>query len=134
MIKRTLSVTFASFFLLCISFVSVFAYESPAIINKYFDLYPAKKNDPYTLYYPIEIDRPGEVVVSVKVKKLTPDPTNNRYEPLRVVLVDSRAFKNIKPAQWKRWLNKANKFNPAEYIAGDQIRRWVKGIKRLFGF
>jgi len=132
--KRILSVSFLAAFLLCLCTASVVAaFKSPAIINKYFNLYTAKKNNPYTLYYPINIDRPGEVVVSVKVKQLTPEPRNDKYEPLRVVLIDSRAFKNIQPAQWKRWLNKANKFNPAEYIAGDKIRRWVKGVKRLFG-
>jgi hypothetical protein len=104
-----------------------------AVIQKYFTLYKAEQNDPYTLYYPIELTRPGQITVSVKSTRLNPEPANKDYEPLRIILVDARAFKNIKPSEWKQWVQKANKFNPLEYIAGDEIRQWVKGMKRLFG-
>jgi len=107
--------------------------QEDAVIQKYFTLYKAEQNDPYTLYYPIELTRPGQITVSVKATRLNPEPSNKDYEPLRIILVDARAFKDIKTPEWKQWIQKANKFNPLEYIAGDEIRQWVKGIKRLFG-
>ena len=113
--------------------VGMGAVKENAVQQKYFELYPAQNKDPYTIYYPIELTRPGMITVSVKSTKLNPEPTNNKYEPLRAILVDSRAFKNVQPSQWQQWINKANEFNPLEYIAGDEIRRWVRGVKRLFG-
>ena len=117
----------------CLPLAAVAAIPEDAVIQKYFNLYQGSKSDPYTLYYPIELTRPGEIVVSVKSTVLNPEPTNKNYEPPRIVLVDSRAFKNIQPSQWQQWINKVNTFNPLEYIAGDEIRKWVRGVKRLFG-
>ena len=113
--------------------VALAADQEDAVIQKYFTLYKAEQKDPYTLYYPIELTRPGQITVSVKSARLNPEPANKNYEPLRIILVDARAFKNIQPSEWQQWINKVNKFNPLEYIAGDEIRQWVKGIKRLFG-
>jgi len=120
--------------LLCIPVGPAFsAVQDNAIIQKYFTLYKSQQGDPFTLLYPIELTRPGEITVDVNVTGLDPHPGNENYEPLRIVLVDARAFKNIQPSQWQQWINKANKFNPLEYIAGDKIRKWVRGMKRLFG-
>ena len=109
------------------------AVQENAVIQKYFTLFKSQQGDPFTLYYPLELTRPGEITVSVKSTQLDPEPGNKNYEPLRIILVDARAFKNIQPSQWQQWINKVNTFNPLEYIAGDEIRKWVKGIKRLFG-
>jgi hypothetical protein len=120
--------------LMCIPAGSTLAaVQENAVIQKYFTLYKSQQGDPYTLLYPIELTRPGEITVDVNVTGLDPKPGNENYEPLRIVLVDARAFKNIQPSQWQQWINKANKFNPLEYIAGDKIRKWVRGVKRLFG-
>ena len=52
-----------------------------AVIQKYFTLFKSQQGDPYTEYYPIEVTRPGEITVSVKVNRLDPDPTEPvRYE------------------------------------------------------
>lgn len=120
--------------LLCIPVGSAFsAVQENAVLQKYFTLYKSQQGDPYTLMYPLEVTRPGEITVSVKVTQLDPQPNNQNYEPLRLVLVDARAFKNIQPSQWQQWINKANKFNPVDYIAGDKIRKWVRGVKKIFG-
>lgn len=107
--------------------------ESDADIQKHFVLYDGSKGEPYTLLYPVELTRPGEISVYAKVWDLDPDPKNRNYEPLRIILVDSRAFKEMKPSEWKQWIQKANKFNPLEWVAGDEIRAFVKGISHIFG-
>lgn len=107
--------------------------EDSAIIHKTFTLYQGSKGDPFTVFYPIEVTRPGEIKVYARVDDLDPNPKNNRFEPLRLIIVDARAFKQMKPSEWKQWLAKINKFNPAEWIAGDEIRKFVRGIKSLFG-
>jgi len=128
---RRLSVLVIAFMFLPI--IASAAAEENAVLQKYFTLFKSQQGDPYTLYYPIQLTRPGEITVSVKSTELSPEPANKNYEPLRIILVDARAFKNIQPSEWQQWINKVNKFNPLEYIAGDEIRKWVKGIKRLFG-
>ncbi len=107
--------------------------QEDAVKQKYFTLHKAEQDGSYTLYYPIEVDRPGEIVVSVKIDNLIPQPPNQNYEPLRLVMVDARAFKNMPTSKWKQWVNNANEYNPLEYLAGDKIRKWVRGMKRLFG-
>jgi len=128
---RKLSVLVFAF--MCLPFTASATVQEDAVIQKYFTLHKSQQGDPFTLLYPIEVTRPGEITVVVNVNNLDPKPGNQNYEPLRLVLVDARAFKNIRPSQWQQWINKANKFNPLEYIAGDKIRRWVRGVKRLFG-
>ncbi|MCE5276069.1 MAG: hypothetical protein ABFD70_06020 [Syntrophaceae bacterium] len=107
--------------------------ENDADIQKYFVLHDGSKGEPYTLFYPVELTGPGEIGVYAKVWDLDPDPKNRNYEPLRIILVDSRAFKEMKPSQWKQWVIKANKFNAVEWVAGDEIRSFVKGMSHLFG-
>lgn len=104
-----------------------------ATIQKHIVLYDGSKGDPYTLMFPLELKRPGLIDVNVLIKDLTPDPKERKFEPLRVILIDARAFKSIKPEEWRQWLAKANKFNPLEWVAGDEIRSFVKGVKHIFG-
>jgi len=104
-----------------------------ASIHKQFVLHSGSKGEPYTLLYPIELTRPGEIAVYARSSELVPEPKNDQFEPLRVVLVDARAFKEMKPEEWRQWVIKANKFNPLEWVAGDEIRSFVKGVKHLFG-
>ena len=129
--NRRLFVLVAVF--VCLPLTSMATVQENAVIYKYFTLFKSQQGDPYTEYYPIELTQPGEITVSVKVNRLDPEPANKNYEPLRIILVDARAFQNIQPSQWQQWINKVNTFNPLEYIAGDEIRKWVRGIKRLFG-
>lgn len=107
--------------------------RTDASLHKHFVLHKGSKGEPFTLLYPVELTRPGEIVVYAKASELDPEPRNDNYEPLRVILVDARAFKEIKPEEWRQWVIKANKFNPLEWVAGDEIRSFVKGVKHIFG-
>ncbi|MBN1140724.1 MAG: hypothetical protein JXB25_02835 [Deltaproteobacteria bacterium] len=107
--------------------------DQRAMVHKPITLYGGSKGDPYTLYLPLELTRPGEISVYLRVDDLDPDPKNQNFEPLRVVVVDGRAFKKMAPSQWKKFCVEANKYNPVEWLAGDEIRGFVKGVKHLFG-
>lgn len=126
--------SFLTLLSLCPSANSAQAQEDKAAsIHKQFVLHNGSKGEPFTLLYPIELTRPGEIVVYARTSELDPEPKNDRFEPLRVILVDARAFKEMKPEEWRQWVIKANKFNPLEWVAGDEIRSFVKGVKHLFG-
>jgi hypothetical protein len=96
-------------------------------------LYGGTVKDPYTLYYPLEITEPGQIAIQIQVSRTIPVIARGE-RPISVMLVDLRAFGNKKQMttpEWKKWLQKANKYNPAEYFAGDEIRHWVKSMKGL---
>jgi hypothetical protein len=96
-------------------------------------LYGGTVKDPYTLYYPLEITEPGQIEIKINVSNTNPVIARGE-RPISVMLVDLRAFGKKKPMttpEWKKWLQKANKYNPAEYFAGDEIRNWVKSMKGL---
>ncbi len=104
-----------------------------AVIQKAFTLYDGSKGNPYTMFYPFELKRPGQIAIHVRTWDLDPDPKNQNFEPLQLILVDGRAFKEMKPEEWRQWIGKANKYNPVEWLAGDQIRGFVRGMKTLLG-
>lgn len=104
-----------------------------AVIQKAFTLYDGSKGNPYTMFYPFELNRPGQISILVRTWDLDPDPKNQNFEPLQLILVDGRAFKEMNPEEWHQWIQKANKYNPVEWLAGDQIRGFVKGMKTLLG-
>lgn len=103
------------------------------IIHKALTLHPGGRGDPYTLVFPVQLTRPGEINVLLRVDDLDPDPAGAAAQPVRVVIVDARAFKDVAPGQWQQWCQELNKYNPLEYLAGDEIRAFVKGLKHLFG-
>lgn len=107
--------------------------EDNATIQRAFVLYEGSNGDPYTIFYPFEVKRPGEISILIKTWALDPNPGNKDFEPLTLVLVDSRAFKPLKPEEWRKWVHEFNKFNPLEWIAGNEIRSFVKGIRGIFG-
>jgi hypothetical protein len=96
-------------------------------------LYGGTVKDPYTLYYPVEITEPGQIEITIQITSVTPAMASDE-RPISAMLVDLRAFGQKKPMttpEWKKWLQKANKYNPAEYFAGDEIRHWVSSMKGL---
>lgn len=96
-------------------------------------LYGGTVKDPYTLYYPVEINEPGQIEIKIQVSRTNPVIARGK-RPIGAMLVDLRAFGKKKPMttpEWKKWLQQANKYNPAEYFAGDEIRHWVKSMKSL---
>jgi len=115
------------------SLVGAYDADGVAMIHKPLVLPGGKKGDPLTLYYPIELTSPGEINVLVRVDGIDPSPATGDFEPLRAVIVDSRAFKEMEPGEWKQFCREVNRYNPLEWIAGDEIRGFVKGVKGLFG-
>ncbi len=96
-------------------------------------LYGGTVKDPYTLYYPVEITEPGQIEIKIQVSRTNPVIARGE-RPIGIMLVDLRAFgkkKQMTTPEWKKWLQQANKYNPAEYFAGDEIRSWVKSMKSL---
>lgn len=104
-----------------------------AMIHKTFTLPAAKKGDPFSAYYPFELTGPGEINVLLRVEKLDPKPIVHNLEPIRVVIVDSRAFKKMDPSTWQKFCREVNKYNPVEWIAGDVLRDFVKSVAHFLG-
>jgi hypothetical protein len=106
---------------------------SAATITQDITLFRGTVDDPYTVYYPLEIAEPGKIDIRIKIKSATP-PIEAHKSPISYLLVDTRAFdkkRTISTPEWKQWIQKANRYNPAEYFAGDEIRGWVKSMKGL---
>ncbi len=94
-----------------------------------FTLYPGTPKDPYTLYFPIELTQPGQIKASAVI--LSSRPELGPRDRLFFYLADYRAFGKVSPDGWKKWLNKANKYNPVEHLAGDELRGFVRGMKSM---
>ena len=94
-----------------------------------FTLYPGTPKDTYTLYFPIEITEPGQIKANLRVLSSRPQLEDRQY--LVFFLADARAFGKVSPSGWKKWVNKANKYNPVEHLAGDELRGFVKGMKSV---
>lgn len=106
---------------------------SAATITQDITLFRGTVDDPYTVYYPLEINEPGKIEIRIKIKSSNP-AIDSDESPISYLLVDTRAFdknRTISTPEWKQWIQKANRYNPAEYVAGDEIRGWVKSMKGL---
>lgn len=106
---------------------------SASTITQDITLFRGTADDPYTVYYPLEISEPGKIDIRIKIKSSKPTIESSK-NPISYLLVDTRAFdknRTISTPEWKQWIQKANRYNPAEYFAGDEIRGWVKSMKGL---
>lgn len=100
--------------------------RSHAQFHQPFQLLPkVADDDPYSLYFPFEVTRAGRIRVYIEQTGLVP----GTGAPGRVILVDARMFDGLDLATWKKWILKINKYNPAEWVAGDEIRGAVKYIR-----
>ena len=113
--------------------------QNTAMIGKMFSLYPAsKKDDPFTIYYPIEVKHAGQVYISVRLNEITPLPQGNMRTPLHATLVDARAF-DISEDSWKKWTRKTIKYTeytPGGYVAVkvlEKVNDVVEKVAGLFG-
>jgi hypothetical protein len=113
--------------------------QNTAMIGKVFTLHQApKKDDPFTIYYPIEVKQPGKIYISVTLDEIIPQPQGNMRTPLHATLVDARAF-NISEASWKKWTKKAVKYTeytPGGYVAVkilEKVNKIVESVAGLFG-
>lgn len=110
--------------------------QNTAMIGKTFTLHQApKENDPFTIYYPIEVKQPGQVYISVTLNELIPQPQGNVRTPLQATLVDARAF-NISEDSWKKWTRKAVKYaeyTPGGYVAVKVLEKVNKAVEKVAG-
>lgn len=114
----------------------LYANENEGLLLKKVKLYSAKKEgkkiNPYTVFYPINVTAPGRVLFDIQVTSYTSKQIGKEKAPFRWVFVDSR-FLNGKTKmnqnQFKKWLKKASKYHPVEYLAGDQIRSVTRAFK-----
>lgn len=122
-----------AFFLAAALMLSWLTTASAGTITQDITLFRGTVDDPYTVYYPLEINEPGKIDIRIKIKRANPAIGSHEL-PISYLLVDTRAFdkkRNISTPEWKQWIQKANRYNPAEYFAGDAIRGWVKSMKGL---
>ncbi|MBO1924377.1 hypothetical protein [Thiomicrorhabdus sp. 6S3-12] len=108
--------------------------KNEGLLHQDLVLYNGKKGDPYTMFYPFEVTKPGRVNIEVKVNNYKPERFRDANRPVRMMLVDSRFFsaekKPMNQSQFQKIVNDINKYNPAEYIAGDQIRGITRALKK----
>lgn len=119
--------------------------ENKGLFHQNIKLFTGDSKDSYLLLFPIQITQPGRVELEFKLLK----PDEERY--LRVVekarpekepvfrwsFVDSRFLdkkKPMEPGKFQQWVNEFNNYNPVEYMAGDEIRAWVKSMKATMDY
>ncbi len=127
------------------------------VFKKNVQLYKAKKKDPYTVYFPIEVKEPGRIQVKVqianyKLSDLKNDPELRGKKGVkgpRAIkpvfqwrLVDSRLFNKNKPMEAgvfkkiKDQISKAKKYHPGLWAAGkigETAGKIKNSVKRIFG-
>ncbi|MCX8125158.1 MAG: hypothetical protein N3F66_13495 [Spirochaetes bacterium] len=81
--------------------------EKKGLIYQTFKAYPGKPSDEFTLLYPLEVTGPGKLRVYVQVTKASPKT------PVRVTLVDVRAFDKVDPNLWEKWIQIEDKYVPS---------------------
>lgn len=104
--------------------------ENEGLFHQRTKLYTGSEDDPYVAYFPIEVTQPGRIDIRAKVTNYTSDRIHQQKEPpFEWMLVDSRFFdgkKPIQPNEFQQFLQQVNRYNPAEYLAGDEIRSVAK--------
>jgi hypothetical protein len=123
--------------------------ENQGVFHQRTKLYTGSEADPYVAYFPIEITHPGRITIRAKVTNYTSERVHQTQErPFEWMLVDSRFFdgkKPIQPNEFQQFMRQINQYNPAEYLAGDEIRSVAKivtdapkhvknAVKYFFGF
>lgn len=136
--------------LLCLSFsnfVHAEIVDNKGLFHQNIKLFTGDSKDSYLLLYPIEVTQPGRVEMEFKLVRPEEERYRRVYEKaqqgkhpapvFRWSFVDSRFFdqkKTMQPGKFKQWIIEANKYNPAEYVAGDQIRSFVSSAKATLDF
>jgi len=104
--------------------------ENKGLFHQRTKLFTGSEDDPYVAYFPIEVTQPGRIDIRAKITNYNSDKIYKQEElPFEWMLVDSRFFdgkKPIQPNEFQQFLQQINKYNPTEYIAGDEIRSVAK--------
>jgi len=136
--------------LFCISLSDLVHAEivgNKGLFHQNIKLFSGDSKDSYLLLYPIQVTQPGRVELEFKLLR----PDEERYQRaiekaqqgkhgapvFRWSFVDSRFFdqnKPMQPGKFQQWINEFNNYNPAEYLAGDQIRGLVGAAKSTLDF
>jgi len=112
--------------------ISAFAeiQENQGLFHQRTKLFTGSEDDPYIAYFPIEVTQPGRINIRAKVTNYNSEKIYTQEElPFEWMLVDSRFFdgkKPIQPNEFQQFLQQVNKYNPTEYLAGDEIRNVAK--------
>lgn len=128
--KTTITLVIGLLFITSLAFAMN---EKKGLIYQTFKLYPAEGDNPYTLIYPLEVTGPGKLRVYVQTTTFEPKSKS----AAKILLADIRVFDKMSPSTWKKWMMRINKFNPLEWVAGDEIRGAVHGavktVKNILG-
>ncbi|MDD2266980.1 hypothetical protein [Sulfuricurvum sp.] len=104
--------------------------ENQGLFHQRIKLFTGSEDDPYVAYFPIEVTQPGRIDIRAKITNYDSDKVYKLGDiPFEWALVDSRFFdgkKPIKPNEFQQFIQQVNKYNPAEYLAGDEIRTVAK--------
>ncbi len=104
--------------------------ENQGLFHQRTKLFTGSEGDPYIAYFPIEVTQPGRIDLRMKVTNYDSGKIHQQKEPpFEWMLVDSRFFdgkKPIQPSEFQQFLQQVNQYNPAEYLAGDEIRAVAK--------
>lgn len=104
--------------------------ENEGLFHQRTKLFTGSEGDPYVAYFPIEVTQPGRIDLRMKVTNYDSDRIHAQKEPpFEWMLVDSRFFdgkKPIQPSEFQQFIQQVNRYNPAEYLAGDEIRSVAK--------
>jgi len=137
-------------FLICMSLcenVHAEIVENKGLFHQNIKLFSGDSKDSYLLLFPIQVTQPGRVELEFKLLR----PDEERYQRtlekaqqgkhaapvFRWSFVDSRFFdknKPMQPGKFQQWVKEFNNYNPAEYLAGDQIRSFVGAAKSTLDF
>jgi len=146
-IKIVFSVVLVLFCMSLSDLVHAEIVENKGLFHQNIKLFSGDGKDSYLLLFPIQVTQPGRVELEFKLMRPDEERYRRAYEKaqqgrhpepvFRWSFVDSRFFdqkKPMQPGKFQQWINEFNNYNPAEYLAGDQIRGFVSAAKSTLDF
>lgn len=120
--RYKLSLMLSIFIIIIFSGSLVTAADDFAVVQKLITTYKGDGNNPYTTFYPIQLERPG--LIHVRVRPVNPEmPLHHPRSPIafKIYLVSPDIFVDMDNNNWLNWLN-----NPDEiYPEMREIRRRI---------
>ncbi|MEJ5362060.1 MAG: hypothetical protein WHV26_08350 [Spirochaetota bacterium] len=103
--------------------------EKKGMIFQRFKLEPGAFNDPYALFFPLEVTGPGKVWIYVDVKK------GEKNHAINVALVDVRVFDDDKDSKmdkdlWQMWMDFEDKYVPVKLFTVRNLSKPLVYFKR----
>src|SRR6056297_304042 len=103
------------FILIIISLIFVFSMtavaevdEDIAVVQKVITTHSGNRNNPYSIYYPIQLEKPG--LISVHIRPVNPELPFNTEDPgsrpnFYMSIISQNVFGNMNDDDWNDWLN-----------------------------